>query len=231
MAMTWVSMPDVQHVKKFFRKIIYEEDVDYDQFESKIDGSDIVTFRENDKAFRLFGTNVHVKIGSYIACGIGFIITLLFCISYTFFHTRGLGRNPFIDHLELVDLVYAFVIGLPCHVLLFLGLKQEKKMYFSPFLVFYVTNFILNCVFTALTLIAFAMDIHQKIFGNVRFDLGWTVFQIVFTAAQGLAIYVVMRGRKYVAAKDHWKRKSNERHGSVVADGVTFDGQTHENVV
>lgn len=29
----------------------------------RMDGTDIVTFRENDKAFRLFGTNVHVKVG------------------------------------------------------------------------------------------------------------------------------------------------------------------------
>ncbi|KAK6009119.1 hypothetical protein OSTOST_25982, partial [Ostertagia ostertagi] len=51
----------MESIKKFFRTIIRGEDVDYAQFESKMDGTDIVTFRENDKAFRLFGTNVHVK--------------------------------------------------------------------------------------------------------------------------------------------------------------------------
>ncbi|CAQ76454.1 uncharacterized protein CELE_C01A2.2 [Caenorhabditis elegans] len=76
-----------------------------------------------------------------------------------------------------------------------------------------MTNFILNCIFTILTLGAFAMDVHRRVFGNIRFDLGWTAFQICFTAAQGLAIYVVMRGRKYVAAKSFWMNKYNQRTG------------------
>ncbi|KIH48429.1 hypothetical protein ANCDUO_21503, partial [Ancylostoma duodenale] len=66
-----------------------------------MDGTDIVTFRENDKAFRLFGTNVHVKIGAYIAGAIGFAVTIAYCIIYTFYHSRGMGRNPFLDHIEL----------------------------------------------------------------------------------------------------------------------------------
>ncbi|CAB3408843.1 unnamed protein product [Caenorhabditis bovis] len=213
-----MRFPTVNEISTFLRGIVYEQDVDYSRFETKLDGSDVVTFRENDKAFRLFGTNVHVKVGSYIACAIGFAVTIAFCISYSMFHSRGMGRNPFIDHLEMIDLIFAFIVGLPCHVILFFGLRNDRKCFFSPFLVFYMTNFILNIVFTILTLVAFAMDVHKKIFGNIQFDLGWTIFQILFTSAQGLAIYVVVRGRKYVAAKNYWKNKYNERTGPMDID-------------
>ncbi|UMM14373.1 hypothetical protein L5515_002203 [Caenorhabditis briggsae] len=211
---SWRSkLPTVTQVQYFLKGIVHEQEVDYSRFETRLDGSDVITFKENDKAFRLFGTNVHVKVGSYIACAIGFAVTIAFCVSYSLFHSRGQGRNPFIDHLEIIDLIFAFLVGLPCHVLLFYGLQKSKKVFFSPFLVFYMTNFILNCIFTILTLGAFAMDVHRRVFGNIRFDLGWTLFQIAFTAAQGLAIYVVMRGRKYVAAKSFWMDKYNQRTG------------------
>lgn len=218
---TWPSMPDFQQAKKFLTKIVYDQEVNYERFETKIDGSDIVTFRENDPAFRLFGTKVHVKVGAYIACSIGLLVTALFCIFYTFFHSRGQGRNQFIDHLEIVDLVFAFVVGIPCHFLLFYGLLKCRKALFSPFLIFYTTNFLLNCIFTILTLFAFSMDVHRKIFGNIRFDLSWTAFQILFTCAQGFAIYVVYRGRKYVAAKQYWQEKACET-GKTVTQGDTL---------
>ncbi|CAJ0915266.1 unnamed protein product, partial [Mesorhabditis belari] len=211
---------------RFLRSLLWEEDVDYDQFESRMDGTDIVMFRENDKAFRLFRTNVHVKMGAYIACLIGFAVTIFYCISYTFYHSRGMGRNPFIDHLELVDLIFAFLVGLPCHAILFLGIRKEKKLFFIPFLIFYCTNFMLNVIFTVITIIAAIFDFHQKLFGNVRWDLGWTLFQILFTAAQGLAIYVVIRCRKYVAMKTLWKQRNAERNNntsSIIADGVTIE--------
>lgn len=57
-------------------------------------------------------------------------------------------------------------------------LQQFPLSIYSPFLVFYMTNFILNCIFTILTLGAFAMDVHRRVFGNIRFDLGWTAFQV-----------------------------------------------------
>ncbi|CAI5438599.1 unnamed protein product [Caenorhabditis angaria] len=209
----------LKKVNYFLKGLICEQDVDYSRFETKLDGSDVVTFRENDKAFRLFRTNVHVKIGAYIACVIGFCVTIAFCVTYSLYHSRGMGRNPFIDHLEVIDLIFAFLVGLPCHILLFYGLWTDKKLLFSPFLVFYVTNFILNCVFTVLTLFAFAFDIHRQVFGNIVFDLGWTTFQIGFTAAQFLAIYVVMRARRYVAAKEFWQNKSNERMSPVDLEG------------
>ncbi|CAI4221442.1 unnamed protein product [Auanema sp. JU1783] len=219
-----LDRPEISNAKRFVKNIIHEEDVDYSQFETKIDGTEIVTFRENDGQFRLFRTNVHVKIGAYIACAIGFAITISYCITYTFYHNRGLGRNPFIDQLELCDLIFAFIVGLPCHVLLFFGIRKDNKKLFTPFLVFYLTNFILNCVFTVLTIAAVLMDIHRKIFGNIRYDISWTLFQILFTAAQGLAIYVVMRCRKYASAKGHWKKTSAERNNSsIIADGVTVD--------
>ncbi|KAK6009826.1 hypothetical protein OSTOST_25216 [Ostertagia ostertagi] len=121
-----------------------------------MDGTDIVTFRENDKAFRLFGTNVHVKVGAYIAGVIGFAVTIAFCITYTFYHSRGMGRNPFLDHLEL------------------------ERLFFSPFLVFYLTNFALNVIFTVITVIAASLDLHRQLFGNIKYDLGWTAFQVFF---------------------------------------------------
>ncbi|CAJ0595597.1 unnamed protein product [Cylicocyclus nassatus] len=218
----WTSKPEVESIKKFFRTIIHEEDVDYAQFESKMDGTDIVTFRENDKAFRLFGTNIHVKVGAYIAGVIGFAVTIAFCITYTFYHSRGMGRNPFLDHLEFVDLIFAFVVGIPCHILLFYSIYREK-LFFSPFLVFYLTNFALNVIFTVITLIAASLDLHRELFGNIKYDLGWTVFQIFFTASQGLAIYVVMRCRKYVAAKIYWKERNMDRSSpSIMADGVSI---------
>ncbi|KAJ1358114.1 hypothetical protein KIN20_016430 [Parelaphostrongylus tenuis] len=49
------------------------------------------------------------------------------------------------------------------------------------------------------------------------------IAMVIFTASQGLAIYVVMRCRKYVAAKIHWKRRNNERSSSMIADGVTIE--------
>ncbi|KHJ89783.1 hypothetical protein OESDEN_10385 [Oesophagostomum dentatum] len=95
---------------------------------------------------------------------------------------------------------------------------------FSPFLVFYLTNFALNVIFTAITMIAASLDLHRELFGNVKYDLGWTAFQIFFTASQGLAIYVVMRCRKYVAAKIYWKQRNMERTpSSIMADGVTIE--------
>ncbi|KAK6725480.1 hypothetical protein RB195_004048 [Necator americanus] len=219
----WTSKPEIESIKRFFRTIIHEEDVDYAQFECKMDGTDIVTFRENDKAFRLFGTNVHVKVGAYIAGVIGFAVTIAFCITYTFYHSRGMGRNPFLDHLELVDLIFAFVVGLPCHILLFYSIAKEKLL-FSPFLVFYLTNFALNVIFTAITVIAASLDLHRQLFGNIKYDLAWTAFQVLFTSLQGLAIYVVMRCRKYVAAKTYWKQRNMERTpSSIMADGVTIE--------
>ncbi|PAV85330.1 hypothetical protein WR25_22833 isoform A [Diploscapter pachys] len=220
----WKNKFDFQRLHRFLRSLLYAEDVDYSQFESKLDGTDIATFRENDKAFRLFGTNVHVKAGAYIACIIGLIVTMVYVVVYSFFHYRGMGRNPFIDHLELVDLIFAILLGIPCHFMLFYGLRAGKSIWFSPFLIFYTTNFVLNIVFTILTLSAFGLDIHRKIFGNVRFDLGWTLFQILFTSSQGLAIYVVIKARRYVNAKDFWRQKSQERNSqSIVADGVVID--------
>ncbi|VDP44651.1 unnamed protein product [Heligmosomoides polygyrus] len=69
----WTTKPEIESIKKFFRTIIHGEDVDYAQFESKMDGTDIVTFRENDKAFRLFGTNVHVKVSRRFNCRVNWI--------------------------------------------------------------------------------------------------------------------------------------------------------------
>ncbi|KAK6041141.1 hypothetical protein COOONC_21353 [Cooperia oncophora] len=136
-----------------------------------------------------------VQVGAYIAGVIGFAVTIAFCITYTFYHSRGMGRNPFLDHLELVDLIFAFTVGIPCHILLFWAIAKEK-LFFSPFLVFYLTNFALNVIFTVITVIAASLDLHRQLFGNIKYDLGWTAFQVFFTASQGLAIYVVMRCRK-----------------------------------
>ncbi|PIO72274.1 hypothetical protein TELCIR_05812, partial [Teladorsagia circumcincta] len=80
----------------------------------------------------------------------------------------------------------------------------------NPFLVFYLTNFALNVIFTVITVIAASLDLHRQLFGNIKYDLGWTAFQVIFTASQGLAIYVVMRCRKYVAAKIYWRQRNTE---------------------
>uniref|UniRef100_A0A1I7WIU9 7TM_GPCR_Srx domain-containing protein n=1 Tax=Heterorhabditis bacteriophora TaxID=37862 RepID=A0A1I7WIU9_HETBA len=109
-----------------------------------------------------------------------------------------------------MDLIFAFIVGIPCHVLLFWAIIKERKTFFSPFLIFYSTNFLLNVIFTIVTIIAVSMDIHKQLFGNIKYDLGWTAFQILFTSAQGLAIYIVMRCRKYVAAKEYWKARNVE---------------------
>lgn len=65
------------------------------------DDSDIMVFRENSQKFRLFGTGIHVNLGATVAATIGLIVTIIFCVIYTFYHNRGQGRNEFIDHLEL----------------------------------------------------------------------------------------------------------------------------------
>ena len=49
---------------------------------------------------------------------------------------------------------------------------------FRPFVVFYLTNFILNVVMTLVTIVAAAMDVHRQIFGNIKYDLSWAVFQV-----------------------------------------------------
>ena len=87
-------------------------------------------------------------------------------------------------------------------------------------------------------MVAAALDVHRQVFGNIKYDLGWTAFQLFFTGAQGLAIYVVMRCRKYAAAKEYWRKRTAEvcfcffpsnntgllqRSSSVIADGISIE--------
>ncbi|VDD93643.1 unnamed protein product [Enterobius vermicularis] len=199
----------MQRLKDFWNDIAGDR-VDYALFESRNGSTDITIFRENSPRFRLFGTNIHVTLGAVIAASIGLVVTIGFCIVYTFYHTRGRGRNQFIDHLELVDLIFAIFFGLPCHYLLFYGIYKENKRYLTPFLIFYCSNFVLNVVFTSITLVATAIDIHRLLLGQVRYDFGWVIFQVLFTTAQGFAIYLVLRCRKYLSAKEHWKKLSKQ---------------------
>ncbi|GMR53505.1 hypothetical protein PMAYCL1PPCAC_23700, partial [Pristionchus mayeri] len=46
-------------IRSLFHTLAHGDDTDYEQFENR-DG-ELSTFRENDEAFRLFGTGVHVK--------------------------------------------------------------------------------------------------------------------------------------------------------------------------
>ncbi|GMT28388.1 hypothetical protein PFISCL1PPCAC_19685, partial [Pristionchus fissidentatus] len=215
------SKPPMVRLRSLFYTLAHGDDTEYDQFENR-DG-EISSFRENDAAFRLFGSGVHVKIGAYITAVVGFSLTLLFCVFYSLYHSRGQGRNFFLDSIELIDLIFAFLIGIPCHIILGIGIYQERKTFFGPFLVFYATNFILNVVFTALTLIAAAFDFHRQFFGNIQWDFSWTFFQIVWTSAQALAIYVVFKCRRYIAARCHFK--SNTSHFStpfsITTDAIT----------
>uniref|UniRef100_A0A0N5ADT3 DUF7027 domain-containing protein n=1 Tax=Syphacia muris TaxID=451379 RepID=A0A0N5ADT3_9BILA len=199
----------MQRLKEFWSDIAGDR-VDYALFESRAGSSDITVFRENSPRFRLFRTNIHVTLGAVIAASVGLVVTICFCIFYTFYHTRGRGRNQFIDHLELVDLIFAFFIGLPCHYLLFYGVYKENKRYLTPFLIFYCTNFMLNLVFTSITFFATAIDLHKLLYGQIKYDFGWVGFQVCFTAAQGFAIYLVLRCRKYLSAKEHWKKLSKQ---------------------
>lgn len=220
----------MQRLKDFWNDIAGDR-VDYALFESRNGSTDITIFRENSPRFRLFGTNVHVTLGAVIAASIGLVVTIGFCIFYTFYHTRGRGRNQFIDHLEFVDLIFAFFFGLPCHYLLFYGVYKENKRYLTPFLIFYCTNFMLNMIFTTITFIATAIDIHRLLFGQIRYDFGWIIFQVCFTSAQGFAIYLVLRCRKYLSAKEHWKKLSKQPPGldhSEIADGADIE---HPNIV
>ncbi|GMT00538.1 hypothetical protein PENTCL1PPCAC_22712, partial [Pristionchus entomophagus] len=197
------SKSSIVKIRSLFHTLAHGDDTDYEEFENR--EGDIRTFRENDKAFRVFGTGVHVKIGAYLAALIGLTLTVGFCFFYSLYHNRGQGRNSFLDHIELIDLIYAFLVGIPCHIILAIGILQERKSFFAPFIVFYASNFVLNIFFTFLTIIAAAFDFHRKLFGNVQLDFSWTLFQIGWTSAQALAIYVVFKCRRYVAAKNHFK--------------------------
>ncbi|VDM46067.1 unnamed protein product [Toxocara canis] len=180
--------------------------------------ADIIVFRDNSSKFRLFGTNIHVTLGAVIAATVGLMVTIAFCIFYTFYHSGGQGRNEFIDHLELVDLIFAFFFGLPCHYLLFYGVHTENKRYLSPFLVFYCTNFMLNVIFCVVTIIAAIVDVRRVLLGQVRYEFTWVAFQLGFTIAQGFAIYLVLRCRKYLSAKEHWKKMSKHEVLKAVAE-------------
>ncbi|KAM3722102.1 Atypical chemokine receptor [Dirofilaria immitis] len=215
----------MERLKKFWNDIVGNE-IDYSQFETRNGDSDIIVFREKSSKFMLFGTNIHVVLGATIAATIGLIVTITFCIIYTFYHQRGQGRNYFIDHLELVDLIFALFFGLPCHYLLFYGIHRENKRYLTPFLIFYCTNFILNVIFSSITVIATIMDARRLLHGQMFYDFGWIAFQIGFTTAQGFAIYLVLRCKKYLNAKEHWKKISNQgttTDHSIIADGVVAD--------
>ncbi|VDK49316.1 unnamed protein product [Anisakis simplex] len=227
----------MERLKRFWNDM-FGEGVDYSQFETRKlffrnGDADIVVFRDNSSKFRLFGTNIHVTLGAVIAATIGLMVTIAFCVFYTFYHSRGKGRNEFIDHIELVDLIFAFFFGLPCHYLLFYGIHAENKRYLSPFLIFYCTNFMLNVIFCVITIVAAIVDVRRLLFGQVRYDFGWVAFQIGFTAAQGFAIYLVLRCRKYLSAKEHWKKISKQGPNydhSIIADGVTSDSITADRV-
>ncbi|EJW83324.1 hypothetical protein WUBG_05765, partial [Wuchereria bancrofti] len=110
----------------------------------------------------------------------------------------------------IVDLIFALFFGLPCHYLLFYGIHRENKRYLTPFLIFYCTNFVLNVIFSSITVIATIMDARQLLHGQVFYDFGWIAFQLGFTVAQGFAIYLVLRCKKYLNAKEHWKKISNQ---------------------
>uniref|UniRef100_A0A915ACI8 Uncharacterized protein n=1 Tax=Parascaris univalens TaxID=6257 RepID=A0A915ACI8_PARUN len=175
----------MERLKNFWNEIA-GDGVDYSQFETRNGDADIIVFRDNSSKFRLFGTNVHVTLGAVIAATVGLMVTITFCIFYTFYHSRGQGRNEFIDHLEL-----------------------------------------------AVTIIAAAVDVRRLLFGQVRYDFGWVAFQVGFTAAQGFAIYLVLRCRKYLSAKEHWKKMSKQGQNydhSIIADGVTAESTTPDTI-
>uniref|UniRef100_A0A914WIU7 Uncharacterized protein n=1 Tax=Plectus sambesii TaxID=2011161 RepID=A0A914WIU7_9BILA len=205
-----VASVSVERVKDLVAKIA-EPQVDYAQFSNDASGNGVLQFEENAPQFRLFGTKIHVVFGALIAGVIGLIVTMIFCVMYTFFHNRGMGRNEFIDTLELIDLIFAFFVGLPCHYALFYGIHCENKRFLSPFLIFYCTNFALNCLFSVTTLAAAFLDVQRHLFGRVRFDFGWVFFQLGFISAQGLAIYVVMKCRKYLDAKEQYRKPASEQ--------------------
>ncbi|VDN07074.1 unnamed protein product [Thelazia callipaeda] len=196
-------------LKRLWNDVVGNE-VDYSQFETRNGDSNIIVFRDKSPKFMLFGTNIHVVLAATIAATIGLIVTIIFCIIYTFYHQRGQGRNYIIDHLELVDLIFALFFGLPCHYLLFYGIHQENKRFLSPFLVFYCANFVLNATFSAITIVTSIMVVLQILRGQIIYDFGWIVFQLGFTTAQGFAIYLVVRCRKYLSAKEHWKKISSQ---------------------
>lgn len=215
----------MERLRRFWNDIAGNE-VDYSQFETRNGDSDIVVFREKSSKFMLFGTNIHVALGATIAATIGLIVTIGFCVFYTFYHSRGQGRSYFIDHLELVDLIFALFFGLPCHYLLFYGIYRENKRYLTPFLIFYCTNFMLNVIFTSITIIAVIVDARRLLYGQVKYNFGWMAFQVFFTVSQGFAIYLVLRCRKFLSAKEHWRKMSSQRatnDHSIIADGVVSE--------
>lgn len=112
-----------------------------------------------------------------------------------------------------VDLIFAFFFGLPCHYLLFYGVHTENKRYLSPFLVFYCTNFMLNVIFSAVTIIAAAVDVRRLLFGQVRYDFGWIAFQVYFVAVSlifSLSFAVFCIFYVLLIEKEHEERKRSQ---------------------
>ncbi|OZC05503.1 hypothetical protein X798_07523 [Onchocerca flexuosa] len=80
----------------------------------------------------------------------------------------------------IVDLIFALFFGIPCHYLLFYGIHRENKRYLTPFLIFYCTNFILNVIFSSITVIATIVDVRRLLRGQVFYDFGWIAFQVSY---------------------------------------------------
>ncbi|MCP9264323.1 E3 ubiquitin-protein ligase AMFR [Dirofilaria immitis] len=87
--------------------------------------------------------------------------------------------------------------------------KSSKFMLFG-------TNIHVVLGATIAATIATIMDARRLLHGQMFYDFGWIAFQIGFTTAQGFAIYLVLRCKKYLNAKEHWKKISNQEQLPII---------------
>uniref|UniRef100_A0A914X1U5 Uncharacterized protein n=1 Tax=Plectus sambesii TaxID=2011161 RepID=A0A914X1U5_9BILA len=194
----------------------------YARYIRKASKRNLKYFDESAPEYRLFGTQMHSTCGAIIVGLIGLIFTLAFCVIFGFFHNRfdQQGRNEFVDTVELLDVLFAFFVGIPSHYALFYGIHSGNKRYLSPFVIFYCINFCLNVLIVIITSASFALDVEHHLFGHIEFDILWLITQIAFIVYQGLAIYVVMTYRRYLDAKEHFRMTHENDNNGFTNDAV-----------
>lgn len=181
----------------------------YAEYIRKVSTRKLQHFDESASEYRLCGTQIHSLFGTVVVGLVGLLITLAFCVVFGFFHNRygGDDRNSFVDTVELLEVLFAFFVGLPSHYAVFYAIHSGNKRFLSPFVIYYCINFCINVMILVIIVAAFVLDIQHHFLGHIQFDVSWIIIEVVFIVFQAIAIYVVMVYRRYLDAKEHFNRK------------------------